>query len=162
LAAEKKESKCIAAVRVRGTISASLTARETLQMLGLKRNNHAVLIDNRPSFAGMLNAAHNYVTYGEPSREVVATLIKKKGRLAGDKKLTDEYAQKAGYKSLDDLAEAVFACKAEYWKLPSIQPLFRLHPPSKGYKGKVKKGYGSGGELGYRGERINELLERML
>jgi large subunit ribosomal protein L30 len=40
--------------------------------------------------------------------------------------------------------------------------VFRLHPPSKGFKGKIKRGYGSGGELGYRGEKINELLRRML
>ncbi|MEM2445857.1 MAG: 50S ribosomal protein L30, partial [Candidatus Bathyarchaeia archaeon] len=32
----------------------------------------------------------------------------------------------------------------------------------KGFRGKVKKGYGMGGELGYRGEKINDLLERML
>jgi len=162
LTEKASERKCIVAVRIRGTVSASMEARETLQMLRLKKNNYAILVDDRPSFLGMIRTVGNYVTYGEPSEEIVAMIVKKKGRLAGNKKLTEEYAQKAGYKSLEELASAIHDCKAEYWKLPSIQPVFRLHPPTKGFKGKVKKGYGAGGELGYRGEKINELLKRML
>jgi large subunit ribosomal protein L30 len=161
LAEKTKERKCIAAIRIRGTISASLEARETLQMLHLTRNNYAILIDDRPSFNGMVKAVQDYVTYGEPSKETVRLLIKEKGRLAGSKKLNDGYAEKVGYKSLDELADAISDCRIEYWKLPNIQPLFRLHPPTKGFKGKIKKSYSSGGELGYRGEKINELLNRM-
>ncbi|MEM1565009.1 MAG: 50S ribosomal protein L30 [Candidatus Bathyarchaeia archaeon] len=159
---QPQERKCIAAVRIRGIISAPLEVRETLRMLNLRRNNYAVLIDNRPSFLGMLKAAQNFITWGEVSKETVVELLKKRGRLVGNKKLTDEYAQRLGFKSLDELAEAIYACKVEYWKLPDVQPYFRLHPPTKGFRGKVKKGYGMGGELGYRGEKINDLLERML
>jgi len=156
------ERKCIVAIRIRGTVSASREARETLRMLHLTRNNYAVLIDDRPSFLGMVKTVRDYVTYGELSKESVASLIKEKGRLVGNKKLTDEYAQKVGHKSLEDLAAAVSACRVEYWKLRDIQPVFRLHPPTKGFKGKIKKSYGSRGELGYRGESINQLLNRML
>lgn len=162
MAEKKKERKCIAAIRVRGTVSGSLEVRETLQMLHLPRNNYAVLIDDRPSFTGMIKAVQDYVTYGEPSKDTVRLLLKEKGRLAGSKHMTDEYVQKLGYKSLDELADAIFSCSVEYWKLPNIQPLFRLHPPTKGFKGKIKRSYSSRGELGYRGEKINELLRRML
>jgi large subunit ribosomal protein L30 len=150
------------AIRIRGTVSASMQVRETLQMLHLTRNNYAVLIDSRPSFLGMISTVKDYVTYGEASKETITMLIKEKARLAGDKKLTDEYAQKVGYKSIEELAQAVFDSHVEYWKLTNIQPVFRLHPPSKGFKGKIKRSYGSGGELGYRGDKINELLNRML
>ncbi|MCS7115434.1 MAG: 50S ribosomal protein L30 [Nitrososphaerota archaeon] len=159
---EPKERRCIAAVRIRGAISAPLQVRETLQMLNLKRNNYAVLIDNRPSFLGMLKTAQNFITWGEVSKETVLMLLKKRGRLVGDKKLTDEFAKKNGYNSIEELAEAIFNCKVEYWKLRDVQPFFRLHPPTKGFRGKIKKGYGMGGELGYRGEKINELLKRMI
>jgi len=131
-------------------------------MLRLTRNNYAVLIDDDPSLLGMLKTAQNFITWGETSKEIVNMLIMKKGRLAGNKKLTDEYAQKAGYKSLEELAETVFSCRVEYRKLSNVQPVFKLHPPTKGFKGKIKKGYGMGGELGYRGEKINELLKRMI
>ncbi|MGB9740365.1 MAG: 50S ribosomal protein L30 [Candidatus Bathyarchaeia archaeon] len=157
-----EERRCIIAVRVRGTISAPLEVRETLKMLHLTRNNYAVLIDNRPSYLGMLKTAQNFITWGEASKEAVTTLIIERGKLLGDEKLTDEYAQKLGYKSLEELAEAVLNCKIEYWKLPKIQPVFKLHPPTKGFRGKIKKSYSAGGELGYRGEKINELIKRMV
>jgi large subunit ribosomal protein L30 len=159
---ETRERKCICAVRVRGTIRASRDVRETLKMLHLTRNNYAVLIDDRPSFIGMLKAAQNFITWGEASKEIVDTLIRKKGKLAGNKKFTEEYAQTAGRKSLNELTEAIFNCHIEYSKLPNVQPVFKLHPPTKGFKGKIKKSYDMGGELGYRGEKINELIKRMI
>jgi large subunit ribosomal protein L30 len=162
LGKQLKERKCLAVVRVRGTISASREARETLEMLHLNRNNQAILIDNRPSFLGMLKTAQNFITWGEASKEAVNLLITEKGRLAGNKKLTDEYAKRAGFKSLDGLLDAVSTCHAEYWKLPNVQAVFKLHPPSKGFRGKIKKSYSVGGELGYRGEKINELVTRMV
>ncbi|MDH7557651.1 MAG: 50S ribosomal protein L30 [Candidatus Bathyarchaeota archaeon] len=159
---EKNGQKCIVAVRIRGTISAPREVRETLQMLHLTRNNYAVLIDDRPSFLGMLTTAQNFITWGEATQETVNMLMKEKGKLLGNKKLTDEYAKKTGYKSLEGLAEAVFDCRVEYWKLQNIQPVFKLHPPTKGFKGKIKRSYGVSGELGYRGEKINELIKRMI
>ena len=155
------ERKCFAVVKVRGTISAKREARETLDMLRLDKTNNAVLIDNRPSFIGMLFRVQNYVTWGEVSKETVAMLLKERGRLAGGKKLTAEFAEKLGYKSIDALAEAIATCKVEYQKLPNVQPVFKLHPPSKGFKGKTKKSFSAGGEAGYRGEKINELVKRM-
>jgi large subunit ribosomal protein L30 len=110
----------------------------------------------------MLQAARGYVTWGEPSEEIIAALVQKRGKLSGNKKLTEEHIEKAGYKSMAELAKAIFNCHVEYWKLPSIQVVFKLRPPSKGYKGNIKKGFRGGGELGYRGEKINELLKRMI
>ena len=130
-------------------------------MLHLTRNCHATLIDNRPSYLGMLHKAKHYATWGEVSKETVALLLKQRGRITGNKKLTDKYIQEAGYKSLDDLAEAINKTQVEYNSLPNIKPVFRLHPPKKGFKGKIKKSYTAGGVTGYRGEAINDLIKRM-
>ena len=161
--AEKTEKgKCLAVVRVRGTISAQREAKETLAMLHLSKTNHAVLVVNRPAIKGMLKRAQSYVTWGEISKETLAELLTKKGRLAGDKKLTDEYLKKVGCSSINDLAEGIASCKIEFLKLPDMQHLFKLHPPTKGYKGTTKKNYRAGGEAGYRGEAINDLIKRMI
>ncbi len=157
-----EECKCIAAVKVRGTISAQREASETLKMLRLTKTNHAVLIDNRPSFKGMLQRVQSYVTWGEVSKETISLMLQKRGRLTGNKKLSEAYIQKVGFSSLDDLADAVVTCKIEYQKLPDIQPLFKLHPPRRGFKGKTKMNYRAGGEAGYRGDAINELVKRMV
>jgi large subunit ribosomal protein L30 len=162
MAQKIEEYKPYVVVKIRGLVSAQREARETLMFLHLTHTNHAVIIDSRPAYKGMLQRVNSYVTWGEPTKETIAMMLQKRGRLAGDKKLTDEYIQKAGYKSIDDLAEAIVTCKAEFQKLPDVQPLFRLHPPSKGYKGKTKKGFKAGGEAGYRGEAINALVQRMV
>jgi large subunit ribosomal protein L30 len=156
------QCKCLVVVKIRGTVSAQREARETLDLLHLGHTNHAVLIDSRPAYMGMLQRVNSYVTYGEPTKETVAAMITKRGRIAGDKKLSDEYLQKAGYKSVDELAEAILSCKVQYGKLPDIEPRFKLHPPSRGYKGRVKRGFKAGGEAGYRGDAINELVQRMV
>ena len=161
---EQKTEECkpYVVVKIRGTVSAQKEARETLMFLHLTHTNHAVLIDSRPSYKGMLQRVNSYVTWGEPTKETVVMMLQKRAKMAGDKKLTEEHIQKAGYKSIDDLAEAIITCKTEFQKLPDMQATFRLHPPSKGYKGKTKKGFKAGGEAGYRGEAINALVQRMV
>ena len=134
---------------------------DTLRMLNLERNCHATLIDDRPSFLGMLRKAQNVITWGEVSKETIALLLRKRGRIVGNRKLTDEYVKKIGYDSLDALAEAIYNLKVKLKDLPGVKPVFRLHPPRKGYKGTVKKSYSAGGETGYRGEAINELIQKM-
>ena len=162
MAEKPKECKCLAVVKVRGMISAQREARETLEMLHISHTNHAVLVVNRPAFLGMLKRVQSYVTWGEISKETLAELLTKKGRIKGNKKLTDEYLKKVGCTSIDDLADGIASCKIEFLKLPDIQPVFRLHPPTKGYKGTPKKNFRAGGEAGYRGEAINDLVKRMI
>jgi len=157
-----EEHKCLAVVKVRGTISAQREARETLDLLKLSKTNRGVLVLNSPSMKGMLKRVQSYVTWGEISKETLSELLAKRGRLVGDKKLTEEYAQKVGAKSISDLAESLAECKLDYGKLPEIQPVFKLHPPKKGFKGTTKKNFRAGGEAGYRGEAINELIRRMI
>ncbi len=157
-----EQCRSLVVVKIRGTVRAQKETRETLEFLHLTHTNHAVLIDGRASYMGMLQRVNSYITYGEPTNETVAMMLQKRARLAGDKKLTDEYIQKAGYKSIDDLADAIVNCKVQFQKLPNIEPRFKLHPPSKGYKGKTKKGFKAGGEAGYRGEAINDLVKRMI
>ena len=156
------KKKCLVAVRVRGVSDISQENKDTLKMLQLTRNCHATLIDDRPSYLGMLRKAQHYVTWGEISKENIARLLRERGKLVGEKKLTDEYAQEVGYKSLDDLAEAAYKVEVEYGRLPEVKPVFRLHPPKKGYKGKVKRSFAAGGVTGYRGEAINDLIKRMI
>ena len=157
----EKGSKCISVVRVRGISDVWYEIKDTLKMLNLPRNCYATLIDDRPSYIGMLRKAQNYITWGEVSRDTILLLLRKRGRTLGDKPLTDEYAKSVGYNSLEDLADAIYRLEVEFKKLPNIKPFFRLHPPRGGYRGSVKKSFQAGGVTGYRGEAINDLIKRM-
>ena len=156
-----EKRRCLAVIRVRGVSSVFREIKDTLKMLHLSRNCHATLVDDRPSYLGMLRKAQNYVTWGEVSVENVVLLLKKRGRVVGNRKLTDEYVKEVGYESLESLAEAIHGGKVEFDGLPNVKPVFRLHPPKKGFRGKVKRSFVAGGVTGYRGEAINDLIERM-
>jgi len=110
----------------------------------------------------MLRKAQQFLAWGEVSEDNIKLLLKERGRLIGDRELTDEYAQKIGYKTLDELARALYKAEVEYKNLHEMKPVFRLHPPSKGYRGTVKKSYKMGGASGPCGEAINDLIKRMI
>lgn len=157
----EKGQKCLAVVRVRGASNVRREVQDTLGMLSLTRNCHATLVDDRLSYSGMLQKAQSYVTWGEASKETVALLLKERGRSIRNERLDDEYARKAGYDSLDKLAEAIHRLDVQFRSLRDIKPVFRLHPPRKGFKRSVKKSYRGNGETGYRGEAVNDLIKRM-
>ncbi len=157
----EKGRRCLAVIRVRGVSDVWSEVEDTLKMLNLTRNCHATLIDDRPSYLGMLKKAQNYITWGEVSKEAILLLLKKRGRLIGGKRIDEEYAERLGYRTLDELAEAIYNLKVNFKELPDVKPVFRLHPPKGGYKGKIKRSYRVGGVTGYRGEAINDLIRRM-
>ncbi len=152
----------LAVVRLRGVVGVPEDIEATLKMLRLHKRNHATIVEDTPSYRGMLNKASGYITYGEVDAETLAELLRKRGRLIGNKPLTDDYVKKLGFSSIEELARALIEGKVRLKDLPKLKPVFRLHPPSGGFKRSVKKPFGAGGELGYRGSAINELLRRMM
>ncbi|UCH32088.1 MAG: 50S ribosomal protein L30 [Candidatus Bathyarchaeota archaeon] len=157
-----EERRIFAVVRVRGVGDMSPDVRKTLNMLRLNRNCSITLVDDRPSFLGMLKKVRHFVTWGEISKESILLLLKKRGRLVGNRKLDDEHVKKVGYQTLEEFAESIYKLETDFRHLPDIKPIFNAHPPRKGYKGKIKKSYSTGGVTGYRGEAINRLVEKML
>ncbi|GIT74969.1 MAG: hypothetical protein Ct9H300mP30_0310 [Methanobacteriota archaeon] len=84
--------------------------RDTMSMLNLSRVNHAVLIPETPAYAGMLQKVKDYVTWGEIEADTIASLLKERGRMTGDKPVTDA-GIKAGseYSTIKALAKAIAA-----------------------------------------------------
>ena len=150
-----------AVVRIRGLIGVRKDIQETLKHLRLVKKFHCVLVPNDETHIGMLKKAKDYITWGEIDLETLEELLRKRGRLIGDKPITDEYAQKIGFKDVKDLSKALLDGKVKYKDLPDVKPVFRLAPPRGGFKS-TKRPYKAGGDLGYRGIAINDLLRRMM
>lgn len=151
-----------AVVRVRGTIGLVRDIADTLSMLKLTRPNHCVVIPENPEYKGMLQKAKDYITWGEVQPEVLARMLITRGFASGKQKVTDAYVKKhSEYKSVLTFAKAVAKGEETIGSLKGLKPVIRLHPPVKGYES-IKVPYSLGGSLGYRGEKINELLLRML
>lgn len=129
---ESKPNKKFAVVRVRGLVRVRKDINYTMDLLGLYRKNYCVLIDAKN--IGMIKKVKDYVTYGEIDQETEDLLVKKKGEKTNDK---------AGKEIM--------------------KKFFRLNSPKKGFGRKgIKISFSKSGALGYRGNKINDLIKRML
>jgi len=155
-----------AVIRIRGTSGANPDIEKTLYLLRLRQRYAASIYHSSlPGIWGMLKAVENWATFGEVDRETLIELLYKRGRLLGDKRITDEWVREnLGLDGVPELADKLLSGEIHYHKLNDrgIKPFFRLHPPRGGFKKSIKRHYGDGGELGYRGSDINELIRRML
>lgn len=129
----------LAVVLVRGMVKVVRPVKETLAMLNLHRKNHCVVIDDTPAYHGMLIKVKDYVTWGEIDDATFAELVQKRGQLSDGRKKSLEVNGK------------------------KYKRYFALNPPRKGFGRKgIKRSFKVGGALGYRGEKMNDLLKRML
>ena len=150
-----------AVVQVRGTVKTRREIKDTLKMLRLHHINHCVIIPDTPAYMGMIRKVKDFVAYGEIEAGVVEELLRNRGRLTGDLRLTDEYVKEnSQYSGISEFAQALSAGDARLADVPGLKPVLRLHPPRKGYK-TTKRTFQQGGSLGYHGEDINSLLYKM-
>ena len=147
-------------IRIRGTARVRRTIGDTMRMLNLKVVNNCTVVPANAHLKGMIMKAKDYVTWGELKKDVFEKMLMKRGEVIGNGKLTEEYLKGKKYTS-KKVADDFFAGKVKLKDL-GIKPFFRLHPPTKGHKGSIKRPFKIKGALGYRGEKINELLERMI
>lgn len=140
----------LAVIRVRGSVNVAKDVQDTLKMLRLNRVNHCVIIPENPNYIGMLHKARSYITWGKVSKETIESLVAKRGRLPKDERVPEKEAK--------EIAKRIV--KEGSAKDLGIKPVFRLSPPSKGYRS-IKLPYPKG-DHGNRGEKINELLKRMI
>ena len=151
-----------AVIRVRGQPDVNYDIEYTMKLLGINKVNHCAIVPENAVTKGMLQKIKDYTTYGEINEEPLAKLIRVRGRLEGDKMITDEYlAENSDFKTVEELAKAIIENDYKMKDLEKGKPVFRLHPPVKGYEGTTRP-YKNGGALGYRGDAINDLIARML
>ena len=151
-----------AVVRVRGTVNIKPDIRKTMELLRLTHTNYCVLLKENDVYKGMLQMVKDYTTWGEINKETLSKLLSMRGKLTGEKPLTEEHLKSTTkYESFDKLSDALLAEKVVYKEIPEVKPFFRLQPPKKGYR-TVKRSFVKKGSLGYRKEQINSLIERML
>jgi large subunit ribosomal protein L30 len=150
-----------AIVQVRGTVNTRREIKDTLKMLRLHHINHCVLVPDTPEYLGMVRKVKDFVAYGEVDAETLGTILATRGRLTGNRRLTDEYVKEnTPYGGIRDFAQAIHEGNARLSDLPGLKPVLRLHPPRKGLL-TIKRTFQQGGALGYYGKEINSLLYKM-
>ena len=152
-----------AVIRVRGEVGTGPDVRKTFELLRLHRKNNCVVVPEEKQVKKMIEKVKDYATFGEIDNETLSSLIKKRGRMEGDKRITDEALKELGFSSVEELSEALISGKIKVKDLNKFKKIFRLHPPKKGFeRAGIKKPFTVGGALGYRGEKINLLIKKMI
>jgi large subunit ribosomal protein L30 len=153
----------IAIIRIAGEQGLVEKIKTTFKLLNLHKKYTCVLVPNTPQIEGMLKVIKDHVTWGEIDKETLAQLLEKRGKLVGNKQLTNEYLQEKIKLDLNKFADELFAESKQLKDVEGLKPFFRLMPPRKGFERKgTKKHFSVGGVLGYRKDKINELIQRMI
>ncbi|MCD6522859.1 MAG: 50S ribosomal protein L30 [Candidatus Diapherotrites archaeon] len=154
--------KRVAVIKVRSNIGVPKAVRDTMKMLNLTRVNHCVVIDDRKSYKNMLQKAKDYITWGEITEDTFYKMLEKRGRAKGNKRIDDKYIKEhSKFKTMKEFVKAFMNFEAEINDVDGLKKVFRLSPPRGGYKS-IKKSFANRGALGYRGSKINELIEKMI
>jgi len=150
-----------AVIRIRGTAQRKRILEETLQLLRLKAVNNCVLVPETKEYTGMLKKARDYITWGKISKETLIKLLQKRGKAIGNKSINENSLKEiTEFKNFEDFSEALVEGKIKLKDYSQIKQVFKLNPPRHGFKG-MKLHYPKG-DLGDRGEKINEFIERMI
>ena len=153
----------VAVIRIKGKIGLRKEIKDTLNMLRLFNKHTCIVIDNTAAFTGMIKRVKDYVTWGELDQETFASLLIKRGKLPGNKQLTEDYLKNKTNMGYNEFAKEFFENNKNLKDIPGIKLFFRLRPPEKGFeRGGIKKPYSLGGVLGYRKDKINDLIKKML
>jgi len=141
----------LALIRITGLIGMKQGAEETFSRLRMRKKYTCVLVNENPETLGMLQRIRNFVAYGNIDEKTLADLIKARGKKIGNVKAKISDAEAAR------IAKELLAGK----KLEElgIKPWFGLHPARGGIE--TKKHYPKG-VMGNHGDKINELIRRML
>jgi len=151
-----------AIVQLRGEVNIAQDIRDTLTMLNIHRVNHATFVPETDAYRGMISKVNDFVAHGEPSVDVVETLISTRAEPEeGDGDITDEWvSENTDYDDVAALAQAIVDEETTL-REQGVSPVLRLHPPRGGHRGQ-KHVTKEGGQLGkHSTEQIDELLEDM-
>ncbi len=139
-----------AVIRLKGQVNINKEIKDTMIMLNLKRINNCNLFKKTKVIDGMLKKSRSFITWGEVSKETLEKLLSKRAREQGEKKLDENKSKEAANKLLNGSKLRDLGIKVP----------IRLHPAYKGLVS-IKQPFPRG-DMGYRGEKINELLEKMI
>ncbi len=139
----------IAVVRVRGLTGIRRSVKDTLSMVRLYRKNFCIFLEDTPTNRGMVEKIKDYVTFGMVDEAKFQEYYTKRG---------EEFLGKTESKNKSIQYHTFVTLNNKNFK-----PFLRLNSPKSGFGRKgLKLTFLQGGALGNRGDKISDLIERML
>jgi len=135
----------ILVIRISGQVEMLTYIKETLFRMHLRKKYSAVLLKETEETKNLLSQIRNFVAYGKIDSKTLEELISKRAKSIDGKKI--------------DTKKVAEIIEKDGIEKSGIKPFFRLHPPRKGID---SKSHYPKGILGDNGDKINDLVRRML
>lgn len=141
----------IAVIRISGLVEIPRDVQETLFRLRMRKKYTLVLVNETPENLGMLKKVRNFVAFGKIDKETLTELIEKRAKTIANKKIKID-AGKIATELLDGKTKKKLSDFG-------LKLFMGMHPPRKGIDSKI---HYPKGVLGDHGDKINDLIRRML
>lgn len=153
----------IAVIRIRGLVGISKRVEDTMKKLRLFKKHHCAVVKDTKDIRGMLTKVKDYCTFGEIDAKTFEELLVNRGKIVGNKKFTEDWLRKYAKLDLKQFVDKFMKDEIKMRDVPGLKPYFKLSPPRGGFeRAGIKKPFSVGGVLGYRKDKIAELIRRMI
>jgi large subunit ribosomal protein L30 len=151
----------ILVVNVHGSINSSAPVRKALNELKVaKKFCASVVTDDLPT-AGMLRLCKDYVAWTPLQEDLLAELLKKRGKVSATRSLDEASLKRLGYKKHDEMAAKMIKEQVRLSLMSGVLPFFRLAPPKGGFRKSMRRQFTEKGILG-NNPGLEEIVRRMI
>lgn len=178
-----KEPEFYVVVRIRGIHKVPPRERKILELIRLKKPNHAVFVRNNAPMRAMLHKVRAYIAFGFADIHLLRTLVYKRGMAKVSKRplannssvvkvgqdmrlnLTNEAIEDhfgGRIRCVEELIYQIYMGTDLFKKANNFLWPFTLCSPRKGFGGRKAKDVAQGGSTGCHYDKIGNLIYRMI
>lgn len=140
-----------------------------LAKLRLKKMYSCTILKYDKDTANLLNLIEAYITWGFVNKKAINDLVHKRGTFLGEDKAVNEldntlienHLGKHNILCIDDIVHELATCGKGFNEAIKFLGFFLLSP-SEDVKDKVNINFSKGGNQGFRADKINDLLKKMI
>ena len=140
-----------------------------MQLFRLRQLHNAVFVKLNKATWNMIRVIEPFITYGFPSRATVSKLIYKRGYGKVNKQrvpidnnaVVEQVLGKYDIVCVEDVIHELYTTGPHFKEVANFLWPCKLSSPTGGFKMKLLH-YNEGGDAGDRGEKIHELVKKMI
>jgi large subunit ribosomal protein L30 len=148
-------------VNLHGLINTTGSVRSALVELGIGKRFSATVLPDDQVTRGTLKHCKDHVAWAPVDAELLAALLKAKGRVSNAKPLDEKALKELGFKDHAELAAKITKEGVRLASITGVKPFMGLAPPKGGFKRSSRRPFNQGGILG-ENPKLPELVRRML
>lgn len=133
--------------------------------------HNAVFLKVTDEIRALLHSIEPYIIYGYPNISVIRELIfkytlvrtptRKRGPISCNSQIEELFGE-YGIICLEDIIHEISTVGENFFKVTRFMYPFQLKNPKEGWQNRKGLRFDKGGEYGFRGDKINDILKEVL